>query len=449
MRNGKFDIVNGKTKPLFLRYCIPNVLGILALSSAQLVDAFFIGNYAGAKALAAINIVLPVFSLLMGVGIMLCTGGSVICAKFIGEKNYYNASTIFSKVIISSAILSALVTLCGVIMPRQIVAFLGANEELISLSAEYLQYVSAFFAFFLGAYTLSVFARVEQRPLLAFGAILFGVFVNIILDWLFIFKFHWGVKGAAVATGLSQSITFLIIFTHFFSKHSGLRLYFRGMGHWGDLLKACYNGISELANEFSIGITTLIFNLIMIRQVGTVGVAAYTVINYALLFGTLLAYGIGDSIVPLISTNYGAKKSSRIAGFLRLSLVSGASFSVLIFLGLMFAPETVVNFFLNEQDWETKTLALEFIDLLKWAFLFSSVSIILSSYFTAIEKPLESTVVALSRSLIFPVLFLMLMPRLFSLEGVFISIPLAELTTVLIALTLFRKNEPRDLVMTA
>ncbi len=115
----------------------------------------------------------------------------------------------------------------------------------------------------------------------------------------------------------------------------------------------------------------------------------------------------------------------------------------------MFAPEMVVNFFLNEQDWETKTLALEFIDLLKWAFLFSSVSIILSSYFTAIEKPLESTVVALSRSLIFPVLFLMLMPRLFSLEGVFISIPLAELTTVVIALTLFRRNEPRDLVMTA
>ena len=447
MQNGKFDIVNGKTKPLFLRYCIPNILGILALSSAQLIDAFFIGNYAGSTALAAINIVLPVFSLLMGVGIMLCTGGSVICAKFIGEKNYFNASTIFSKVIISSAILSALVTLCGVMMPRQIVAFLGANEELIGLSAEYLQYVSAFFVCFLGAYTLSVFARVEQRPLLAFGAILFGVFVNVILDWLFIFKFHWGVRGAAVATGLSQSITFFIIFTHFFSKHSGLKFYFRGMGHWGDLLRACYNGISELANEFSIGITTLIFNLIMIRQMGTVGVAAYTVINYALLFGTLLAYGIGDSIVPLISTNYGAKKSSRIAGFLRLSLVSGASFSVLIFFWLMFAPEMVVNFFLNEQDWETKTLALEFIDLLKWAFLFSSVSIILSSYFTAIEKPLESTIVALSRSLIFPVLFLMLMPRLFSLEGVFISIPLAELATVVIALTLLRRNEPRDLVL--
>ena len=229
MQNGKFDIVNGKTKPLFLRYCIPNILGILALSSAQLIDAFFIGNYAGSTALAAINIVLPVFSLLMGVGIMLCTGGSVICAKFIGEKNYFNASTIFSKVIISSAILSALVTLCGVMMPRQIVAFLGANEELIGLSAEYLQYVSAFFVCFLGAYTLSVFARVEQRPLLAFGAILFGVFVNVILDWLFIFKFHWGVRGAAVATGLSQSITFFIIFTHFFSKHSGLKLYFRGM----------------------------------------------------------------------------------------------------------------------------------------------------------------------------------------------------------------------------
>ena len=232
MQNGKFDIVNGKTKPLFLRYCIPNVLGILALSSAQLIDAFFIGNYAGSAALAAINIVLPVFSLLMGLGIMLCTGGSVICAKFIGEKNYTDASAIFSKVIFCNIMLCLLVTSLGISMPHQIVGFLGANAELSTQSAAYLQYVAAFFTFFLGSYCLSVFARVEQRPLLAFSAILLGTFVNIVLDWLFIFKFHWGVKGAAVATGLSQMLTFLIIFSHFFSKHSGLRLRFQiGRAH--------------------------------------------------------------------------------------------------------------------------------------------------------------------------------------------------------------------------
>lgn len=446
MQNGKFDIINGKTKPLFLRYCIPNVLGILALSSAQLIDAFFIGNYAGAEALAAINIVLPVFSLLMGLGIMLCTGGSVICAKFIGEKNYQQASYIFSKVIFCNIILCLIVTSLGVLMPHQIVEFLGANEELRPLSADYLQYVAIFFTFFLGSYCLSVFARVEQRPILAFGAILFGTCVNIFLDWLFIFEFHLGVIGAAVATGISQATTFFIIFSHFFSKHSGLRLYFRGLGHWGDLLKACYNGVSELVDEFSIGITTFIFNLIMIKHLGTVGVAAYTVINYALLFGTLIAYGIGDSIVPLISTNYGAKKSSRIAGFLKLSLISGAGLGLILFASLLFAPEVVVNFFLGEQEYATKKLALEFIDLLKWAFLFSSVSIILSAYFTAIERPLESALVALSRSLVFPILFLTLMPKIFDMEGVFISIPMAELATVVIALTLLRRNEPKSLV---
>lgn len=448
MQNGKFDIVNGKTKPLFLRYCIPNVLGILALSSAQLIDAFFIGNYAGSTALAAINIVLPVFSLIMGLGIMVCTGGSVICARFIGEKNYDAASAIFSKVILCNIILCLIVTSLGLLIPYKIVAFLGANDELIMASSTYLQFVSVFFTFFLGAYCLSVFARVEQRPLLAFGAILFGTLVNIALDWLFIFEFHWGLKGAAVATGLSQMITFFIIFSHFFSKHSGLRLKFRGLGHWGDIIKACYNGMSELVDEFSIGITTFIFNLIMIKHLGTVGVAAYTVINYALQFGTIVAYGIGDSIVPLISTSYGAKKSSRIAGFLNLSLLSGAGLGISIFAMLLFAPQVVVNFFLGAQEWETKHLALEFIDLLKWAFLFSSVSIILSAYFTAIERPLESAVVALSRSLIFPILFLTLMPKVFAMDGVFLSIPLAELATVLIALTLLRRNEPHDLIPT-
>lgn len=446
MQNGKFDIVNGKTKPLFLRYCIPNVLGILALSSAQLIDAFFIGNYAGSAALAAINIVLPVFSLLMGLGIMLCTGGSVICAKFIGEKNYHQASAVFSKVIICNIMLCLAVTSLGLLMPHRIVSLLGANSELIGQSADYLRFVAVFFTFFLGSYCLSVFARVEQRPILAFGAIMLGTVINILLDWLFIFEFHWGVKGAAVATGISQGITFFIIFSHFFSKHSGLRLRFRGLGHWGDLAKACYNGVSELVDEFSIGITTFIFNLIMIKNLGTVGVAAYTVINYALLFGTLVAYGIGDSIVPLISTNYGAKKSFRIAGFLNISLITGAVLGSSIFAMLLFAPEVIVNFFLGNEELETKRLALEFIDLLKWAFLFSSVSIILSAYFTAIERPLESVVVALSRSLIFPILFLTLMPKVFAMDGVFLSIPMAELATVVIAITLLRRNEPRDLI---
>lgn len=445
MQNTKFDIVNGKTQPLFLRYAIPNILGILALSSAQLIDAFFIGNFAGGRALAAINIVLPVFSLVMGLGIMLCTGGSVICATFIGEKDYPNASKIFSKVIISNIILCLIITAMGLLFPEAIVRALGANDELVNDSANYLFYVSAFFTFFLGSYCLSVFARVEQRPILAFGAIIFGTSINILLDWILIYKFHMGVKGAAIATGISQMVTFSIIFTHFFSKVTGLHLTIKNLGSWKDVIEACYNGMSEFVDEMSIGITTFIFNWIMITNLGTVGVAAYTVINYSIFFGTIVAYGIGDSMVPLISTNLGAGKFGRVSGFLRISLFSGVGLGVSIFAALLISPETFVNFFLGNEELATKHLALEFIDLLKWGFLFSSVSIILSAYFTAIQKPLESAVVAISRSLIFPMLFLTLMPRVFENTGIFISIPMAELVTIIISLTLFSKNKPQML----
>lgn len=446
MQNGKFDIVNGKTKPLFLRYCIPNILGILALSSAQLIDAFFIGNYAGGTSLAAINIVLPVFSLIMGLGIMLCTGGSVICATFIGEKDYENASKIFSKVIICNIALCLLITSLGMLFPSEIVRMLGANGELLPQASSYLFYVAIFFTFFLGSYCLSVFARVEQRPILAFGAILFGTSINIVLDWILIFKFNMGVKGAAIATGISQAVTFFIIFSHFFSKRTGLHLTVRNLGNWKDILGACYNGMSELVDELSIGITTFIFNWIMITNLGTVGVAAYTVINYSLFFGTIIAYGIGDSIVPLISTNLGAGKFSRVSGFLRISLLSGIGLGIFMFASLLLVPETFVGFFLGNEELETKKLALEFIDLLKWGFLFSSVSIILSAYFTAIQRPLESAMVALSRSLIFPILFLTLMPRVFHSDGIFLSIPMAELVTIIISLTLLSKNKPQRLI---
>lgn len=446
MQNRKFDIVNGKTKPLFLRYCIPNILGILALSSAQLIDAFFIGNYAGSSALASINLVLPFFSLIMGLGIMLCTGGSVICATFVGEKDYLNASKIFSKVIICNLMFCLIMTTLGILFPKQIVKTLGANGELISNAADYLFYVSIFTTFFLGSYCLSVFARVEQRPVLAFSAILIGTSVNIILDWALIFKLHLGVKGAAVATGMSQAVTFFIIFSHFFSKRSGLRFIVRELGNWKDIISACYNGISELVNELSIGITTFIFNWIMITNLGTIGVAAYTIINYTIFFGTMVAYGIGDSIVPLISTNLGAGKLKRVSEFLRISFFSGIGLGFSIFVALIVMPETFVNFFLGNDALETKLLALEFIELLKWAFLFSSVSIILSAYFTAIQRPLESAIVALSRSLIFPIVFLILMPKVFHTDGIFMSIPMAELVTIIISLTLLSKNKPQQLI---
>lgn len=446
MTRKKFDILKGKTKPLFFRYSIPNILSIIALSSAQLVDAFFIGNYAGSTALAAVNIVLPVFSLVFSLGIMLCTGGSVICAKALGERKFRAASNIFSKIVFAVLGFSLFSTFCGVFFPKQVVSVLGANDILVGDASLYLYYISFFYVFFLGTYCLAVFARVEEHPLLAFTAMMTGAVINILFDWLFIYILGWGVRGAAIATGISQISSFILILRYFLGPDCRLHLRFHNIGAWKDIARAAYNGLSELANELSIGVTTFIFNWIMITKIGVVGVAAYTVINYALFIGTMLSYGIGDTIVPLISTNYGAGKVKRIRSFLRTSLVSGFSLGFFIFLVLLLFPEKIADIFLSSDEHETKKLAVEFINLMKWAFLFSSVSIILSSYFTAMQKPLASAIVAISRSLIFPTVFILTLPEFLSSEGIFISIPLAELVTIIISLILWNKNRPEKLV---
>jgi len=286
--NKNYDPITGNVIPVFFHYAIPSVIGMLAATSAGVIDGIFIGNFVGATALAAVNISMPAFALFAAVVFMLAVGGSVMCGKFIGEGDLQAASAIFSKTLYATLAVAVLISVCFLVFLDQLVSMLGANEDLHGLVKDYMRIIVFAAPLLILGLTLDYFVRVDGRPLLASGALVAFAIINIGLDYLLIVRLGWGIKGAAWATAIAEGTTFFILLSHWFHARCTLkRISFLACHRhgWNAVLKAAYNGFSEFANEMSIGLITLLFNWVMITRLGVEGVAAFTIISYLLYIG--------------------------------------------------------------------------------------------------------------------------------------------------------------------
>ena len=439
------NVTKDKISSVFFQYSIPSVLGMLAISSASIVDGFFIGNYVGDFGLAAINISFPIFSLLFGFALMLAIGSSVVSGKLIGQGDIKSASIIFSKTMVCITLFSFITCTVLFLNIETILHLFGADENLTKIAIDYLSIILIFIPFLMIGVVLDYFVRVDNRPNLAFIALLFSAVINVILDWFLIVYLQKGIFGAALATGISQLALIFILLPHFFSKKATLK-FVKPIGSYIQILKASYNGASEFINEISVGITTLIFNYVMIKNFDIEGIAAFTVINYLLMIGIMISFGISDSLQPIISKNFGAKENKRIEEFLKLAFITTGLVGVVMILLIIFTPNTLANIFLEDTNHKTKEIVLSFATFIWIAFLFDGFNLVISAYFTAIHKPLASMIIAISRSFILPVFFIVTLPFFFDLNGIFMAIPMAEFMTFIIGIILFKKFSPEKII---
>ena len=447
--SNKYDPINGKVIPVFFHYAIPSVFGMLAAASAVVIDGLFIGNFVGSTALAAVNISMPSFALFAAVVFMLAVGGSVMCGKFLGEGRLQSASTIFSKIFYATLTLALLISLSFSLFLDQVVSLLGANEDLHELVSDYMRIIVIAAPLLILGLTLDYFVRVDGRPLLASAALIAFAAINICLDYLFIVHLNWGIKGAAWATAIAEGSIFFMLLSHWLGARSNLRFISFIECHrdgWRPVLSAAYNGFSEFANELSIGLVTLLFNWVMITRLGVEGVAAFTIINYLLFIGLEVCYGISESLHPTVSKNLGARQPGRITQFMLAAVMSSFVIGLLVSCILLFMPETLISLFLGEGEDRTVEIALAFIALFWPAFLFNGMNITLASYFTALHKPLQSACIAISRSLVLPVVGLLLLPLWLGINGVYVAIPLAEGITFILAALMVSRYRPANLI---
>ena len=443
--NSKYDPLEGRIAPVFFHYAIPSVFGMLAISSAVIVDGIFLGNYVGASALAAVNLSVPVISLLYAIVFMLAVGGSVMCGKHLGAGDTQQASSIFTKTLLSALAGSVAVCLPGLIFIEGLIKGLGANASLSLMVEDYLAIIFWFGPLFCLGYTLFYFVRLDGRPMYASVALALSALVNILLDWLFIVEMDAGIKGAAWATGIAQGLIFLFLLPHFLSPSSHLE-WLNSRKGWGDMLRASANGFSEFTNELSAGVMILLFNWVIIHRLGVDGVAAFTIVEYVLFVSVMIAYGISESLQPTISKNLGARQTEKISGFLMVASKSWLMVG-LFFCGLLIVfPDALISVFLKDSELQTQAIAREFIYFFWPVFLFNGLNIVLSSYFTTVQKPLHSAAIAISRSLLLPVFCLLLLSSWLGDIGVYIAVPIAECLTFILAIWLYTKNRPATLI---
>ena len=418
----------------FLRYLVPSVLTMIFLSFYTTIDGFFVSKYAGSDALAGINIVIPITCVIFGVSVMLATGAGAIIGEKLGQKKEQEANEIFSFISIVLLVFSIIFTFVGIIFLKEICIFLGSSTRLLKHVLPYA------FVIFLGTIPMSFklffeyLVRTDGRSNIGMLMSLTGLILNVVLDYIFVALFDMGTLGAAWGTFLSITVSMLIGFGYFL-KCSHIK-FCKPRLNWTVLFKSCTNGSSEMLTEMSTGITTFLFNLIIMKYFGEDGIAAVTIIMYIYYFFISFYMGIAVAIAPVVSYNVGSRNHTKIKEATRYSFITIALSSVLILAVSLLCGKQIIHLFVDGGN--VFTLTWDGLKLFSPVFLFIGLNVFLSGYFTALGNGVISALISSLRSLILVVVFILTLPNIIGVSGVWITMPLAEATTIFIAIYLYQ-----------
>ncbi len=442
------DVLYGPIISTFLRFAIPSILGLLAITTASIVDGIFIGQFVSSDGLAAITLLIPFFTLVFAIALMLSIGGAVRAGSYLGQDKIEAASAVFSKCLISIFIVGLLFMSISLLLDRQILTLLGAPEELIALVLPYFHIICIVLVLQITSMVLYYFIRLDNCQKLGTSALVAGALINIVLDALFIIGLEMGLKGAALATLAAQIVQMLILSTYFLGKQRRLMLILRP-GNWSEVAKVAYNGLSEFVNELSGGMVILLLNWLLIIYQGVSGLAAFAVINYLIFISLMIYYGIADALHLLISQNHGAAQAKRIRDFLVTAMLTVLVLSLSLISILLLYPQWLIQLFLQDGAVESQQLSAQFILLVWPLFVVNGLNVTLSVYLTAMQKPLPSMSVALSRGLILPAGLLLLFATWLPEKQFLIALPLAEWLTFILALILCWHYSPSKVIHTS
>ena len=422
----KIQLSDHFTYKKLMRFTLPSVVMMIFTSIYGVVDGFFVSNFVGKSPFAAVNFIYPFLMILGAVGFMFGTGGGALIAKTLGEGNRDKANRLFSLFVYLSALCGAVITALGMLTLRPIAALLGARGEMLDHCVRYgLVVLAALPAFILQMEFQSFFITAE-KPQLGLWVTVASGFTNMALDGIFVAVFGWGLVGAAAATALSQVVGGIVPLFYFFRQNTSLlrltKTGFDGTSLW----KACANGSSELMSNISMSLVSMLYNVQLIKYAGEDGVAAYGVLMYVnmIFLAAFIGYSIGTA--PVIGYQYGAGYHEELGSLLRKSLLLIGIVS-LCMLGLGQGLAVPLSRIFVGYDEGLFELTRRGFAIYSFSFLFSGMAIYGSSFFTALNNGLVSAVIAFLRTLVFQVAAVMLLPLIWGIDGIWVSIVIAEL----------------------
>ncbi len=424
-----------------LRFTFPSVIMMVFISIYGVVDGFFVSNFAGKTAFAAVNLIMPFVMILGGVGFMIGTGGTALVSKMLGEGRQELANRYFSMMIYATLILGAGLSVFGIVFMRPIAALLGATGEMMTDCVLYGRLVIGFNAAFMLQNVFQSFFIAAEKPKLGLYAAIAAGITNMGLDALFVGVFHWGAAGAAAATGISQCVGGILPLFYFFRPNGSLLQLTKTKLEIRPILRAFGNGSSELMSNISSSIVSMLYNFQLLKYVGENGVSAYGVLMYIqfIFIAIFIGYSIGSA--PVVSYHYGAGNHPELKNLLKKStFLMGGSGIILSVLAFSLA-DPLAGIFVG-YDRELFTLTSHAFRLFSCSFLLAGFNIFASSFFTALNNGAVSAAISFLRTLIFQTSSVLILPVFLGIDGIWWAISVAEACACVISVSfLFAKRK--------
>ena len=434
----------------FFRYVPFSVFAMIANSCYILADTFFVSKGMGVNGLSALNIALPVFSIIHGSGLMLGMGGATKFSVYRSRGEHDKADAVFTNIVYPGVLFSVIFMLLGAFLSEEISVLLGADESTLGLTNIYLKVLMLFSPAFIFNNILACFVRNDGAPKLAMFTTVSGSLMNILLDWVFIFPCNMGMFGAILATGLAPVIGICVSCIHIIRRKNNFRLQ-KQKPDVREIGSGFALGLPSFVEQLSSAVVVLVFNYIMLGINGNTGVAAYGIVaNISLVVASVFT-GISQGVQPLISHAHGEGENGKGKAYFICALTASAIFAVIVYIVIFFFAEPIADIFNSENQPRLTSMAAEGMRIYFTAILFLGFNVILCVYFTSTAKALPAQIISLLRGLVVIIPSALILSLCFGVTGVWLSYPITEClvavigVAVLFALLTRQKRTDKEL----
>ena len=433
----RLDFATGKIGPLFRALFFPTLIGMIFMSALTLIDGIFVGQGVGAEGMAAVNIVAPIFMVATGIGLMFGIGASVIASIRLSENKTKVARIIMTQAFAVGLLLIGAICLWSCLWPQQVVRMLGCSPLLEDNAVDYLLWLLPGLLFMFMESVGMMLIRLDGSPKYAMFIQIVATAINIGLDWYMIFPLGWGVKGAAIATSIaciaggSMALVYFLKFSDklkFYPLKWSMTSLLLTLRNTGYMMRI---GFATFLTELAMSVMMLMGNYMFMSMLGEDGVAAFAIACYLFPVVFSISNAVAQAAQPIISFNYGANQRERVSRTLRLSLFTAVICGLLVTLCLWIGATGVVSLFLSPDE-NAYHLAAEGLPFFALCAIFFAVNITFIGYYQSIEKTIAPIVYTLLRGVLFLVVWFILLPRWLSVQGLWLAIPAAEISTCII-----------------
>ncbi len=430
----KIQLSDHFTYGKLIRFTIPSIAMMIFTSIYGVVDGFFVSNFAGKTPFSAVNLIMPFLMILATVGFMFGTGGTAIVAKTFGQGNKEKANEYFSLFIYVAFALGIVFAILGIAFIRPISALLGAEGELLEDCVVYARVILIALPFYVLQLLFQSFFPAAEKPQLGLAVTVLSGITNMVLDAVLVILLpqEYKLVGAAIATAMSQFVGGAIPLIYFFRKNCSILRLGKAKFDGKAILKACTNGSSEFMSNVSMSVVGMLYNIQLLKYAGENGVAAYGVMMYVSMIFSAAFIGYSIGVAPVISYHNGAQNYKESKGLFRQSLIIIGVFGVSMVLAAEITALPLSKIFVG-YDADLLSLTVSGFRIFAVSFIFMGFAIFSSGFFTALNDGLTSALISFLRTLVLQTAAVMLLPQLWGIDGVWISIVVAEAMAVVIS----------------